>query len=196
MGVTEEWKPIPGYEGLYEASNLGRIKSVKRITIGTDGVKKPVPETILKPKTEKTGRADYRVSLRKNAEYKDFLVSRLVAKTWIPVPDNMLTVNHINGNFQDNRIENLEWVTLAENIRHGFKTGLYDSTSKAVALTHASTGEETKFKSMSEASRFLGRNTGYVSYAISRGKKCYDDYGIEYYARPLTETEYLGVKIK
>ena len=141
-------------------------------------------------------RADYRVELRKDAVYHTCLVSRLVAMTWLPIPVDKLTVNHINGDFLDNRAENLEWVTLAENIRHGFRTGLYDSTSKAVALTHSSTGEETKFKSMSEASRFLGRNSGYVSYALSRGRRCYDDYGREFYVRPLTETEYLGVKTK
>ena len=195
MDLIEEWKPIPGYEGLYEASNLGRIKSVERITIGTDGIKKPVKETILSPKSSPSQqRGDYRVELRKDAVYHTCLVSRLVAMAWIPLPAEKLTVNHINGNFLDNRVENLEWVTLAENIRHGFRTGLFDSTHKPVSITDADTGKEFKFKSMSAASRFLGHGSGYVSNCIKKGLGCYDDYGVKYYIKPLTIKEYLGVK--
>lgn len=195
MDLIEEWKPIPGFEGLYEASNLGRIKSVERVTIGTDGVKKPVKETILTPKSSTNQqRGDYRVELRKDAVYHTCLVSRLVAMAWTPFPFDKLTVNHINGNFLDNRAENLEWVTLAENIRHGFRTGLYDRNKRPVSLTNSDTGKEFKFESMSAASRFLGHGIGYVSNCIKKGIGCYDDYGIEFYPKPLSTAEYLGVK--
>ena len=134
--MNEIWKPIPGYEGLYDASSLGRIRSTPGKT--TSNAKYPVrvwKSRIMKPKCTKThGRTDARLSLWKGGKHTDHLVSHLVAMTFVGIPDKNMTVNHINGNYHDNRPENLEWVTLEDNIKHGFRTGLYDSIQLAVLI--------------------------------------------------------------
>lgn len=113
--MKEVWKDIKGYEGLYQVSNLGRIKSLPRKrTIKT--------ERILSPKFNKGGYLE--VALCKNSKYKMCRVHRLVASAFIQNPENKREVNHIDGNKLNNKADNLEWVTPSENIRHAFKTGL------------------------------------------------------------------------
>lgn len=166
----EEWKPIPGYEGLYEASNTGRIRTSEGKTTSNAQYDKRVwKQRIMKPKHPRNkSRQDGRISLWKDGTQKDYLVSRLIATAWLGVPAPGMTVNHKNGNWQDNRPENLEWISLRENIQHGFQTGLYSSIQKGVVL-YADSGEFIEFPSMSRADDFLGRTTGYVSLAKSRG---------------------------
>ena len=183
---SEKWKDIPGYEGIYEASTLGRIRSAQGKT--TSSARYPVrvwKQRVLKPKlfTRKSGMKEQRVSLWKDGVERSWLVARLIALTFIPVPMDKLTVNHINGNPMDNQIENLEWSTLKENIQHGFNTGLYKSNEKPVVLISTKDGSETQFKSMAEASRYLERNNGYVSMAISKSCTCYSKDGEKYYVR-------------
>ena len=100
--MEEIWKPIMGYEGLYEVSNLGRVKRLKKDK-----------EFILKPIINKFGYLH--VSLSKNNIVKNYRIHRLVAETFIPNPDNKPDVDHINTIRTDNRVENLRWVTKQEN---------------------------------------------------------------------------------
>lgn len=124
----EEWKDIPGYEGLYQASTLGRIRTCEGKTTSNARFGKRVwKQRTLKPKraVNKKGRIDLRVELWKDGEHKTFLVSRLVALTWCKGYKSGWTVNHKNGDQLDNRVENLEWLSHGDNIRHGFANGLY-----------------------------------------------------------------------
>ena len=167
--MTEQWKPIPGYEGLYDASSWGRIRSAPGKT--TRSARFPVrvwKSRIMKEKHPVSRkRQDARVSLWKDGEHKDYLVSRLVASAWHGLPDDGMTVNHINGDWKDNRPENLEWLSQADNIHDALKNGLFDSfCSKTVLIDED--GNKTSFRSMAEASRFLGRNIGYISCVLSR----------------------------
>lgn len=124
----ELWKDIPGYEGLYQASNKGHIRtSAGKVTKSARFAKRVWKQRIMKPKAaaNKKGRIDLRVELWKDGNHKTYLVSRLIALTWCEGYKEGLTVNHKNGNQLDNRAENLEWLTLCDNIRHAFATGLY-----------------------------------------------------------------------
>lgn len=109
--MLEIWKDIEGFEGHYQVSNFGRIKSLSRKSGNT--IKK---ERILKPRDHTHGYSE--VSLGKDMKFKNKFVHRLVAIAFIPNPDNKPQVNHINENKQDNRVENLEWVTAKYNINY------------------------------------------------------------------------------
>lgn len=118
---TEIWKDIIGYEGYYQISNLGRVKRCARyIDRHTDSIvhKKFYKEHIMKMCSR---RGYFAVSLCKNCKVKTKLVHRLVANAFIDNPLNKKQVNHKNGKRNDNRVENLEWVTNAENQQHSFK---------------------------------------------------------------------------
>lgn len=106
----EIWKDIEGYEGLYQVSNLGRVKSNLR------------KGRILKPSTTHDGY--YNLTLSKNGQLKTYRVHRLVCSAFISNPLNKSEVNHIDGNKKNNSIENLEWCTRSENAKHAHKTGL------------------------------------------------------------------------
>lgn len=102
------FKDIPGYEGLYQINQEGYIKSISYHGIGN--------ERILKKKLNKKGY--YTVGLCKNGIQKRYKVSRLVAETFIPNPDNKTCVDHINTIRTDDRVENLRWVTHKENMNN------------------------------------------------------------------------------
>ncbi len=123
----EIWKDIPNYEGIYQASNLGRIKSLKRkvkifYTKLNKEAFKTQKERILKPRKSKLGYLD--VCLCVDNKTKLEFVHRLVALTFLEHSETNNTVNHINGCKSDNYVSNLEWLSLSDNQKHSYKTGL------------------------------------------------------------------------
>ena len=102
----EIWKPVVGYEGLYEISNMGRVKSIKFNK-----------EKILFLQKDKDGYL--RSGLRKMGKLKKYFVHRLVAEAFIPNPNNLPIVNHKDENKQNNCVENLEWCTVKYNNSYG-----------------------------------------------------------------------------
>jgi hypothetical protein len=125
--MTEIWKDIEGYEGYYQVSNLGNIRTLDRV------VKKSKYGTkLLKGKIIKLlyckGYMNFKIC--KNGVCKTAITSRMVASAFIPNPENKKEVNHINGDKTDNRMSNLEWCTGKENLTHARMTGLAYSFSK------------------------------------------------------------------
>ena len=173
----EIWKDIPDYKGLYEASSYGRIRTKEGKTTFTKkhGVRH-WKSRILSGRGDnyKTGR---RVSLWKDGVCKEWLVARLIAITFLGKPTKKAnTVNHINGNRLDNRVENLEWLSLADNIRHAFDTGLMPQRKIRLYNTDC----DLIFRSLQVASEFIGRNHGYISLCLKRNKKITSKDGQEF----------------
>lgn len=172
----EVWKDIPGYEGIYQASSFGRIRTTEGKTTSNKRYEtRRWKSRILKGRGDSyaTGK---RVSLWKDGKAKDWLVARLVAMTFHGQPPAGFTVNHKDGNRMNNNVDNLEWLSLRENIRHGFETGLYPT--KPVTLIR--NGISVNFASMAKCDRFLGRRVGYTSNSLHDRNTVYDADGNEY----------------
>ncbi len=167
----EQWRDIPGYEGIYQASNMGNIRTCEDKTTYTErhGVRHWKQRVLKQKRSEnRRGRVDARVMLWKNGIEKTWLVARLVGLSWCSGYADGMTINHINGNTIDNRAENLEWVTLAENVKKGYETGLFANCQHPIQIV---CDECTLiFESKAAASRFLGRNSGYVSNVLKIGR--------------------------
>lgn len=118
----EIWRDVKGYEGLYQASSLGRVKSLDRVTEQTLPTGKSVwrhYEGKLLSCTLDKGTGYNCVSLQKDGHSQYFLVHRLVAQTFIPNPDNLPQVNHIDEDKTNNYVSNLEWCTNSYNVNYG-----------------------------------------------------------------------------
>lgn len=122
--MVEIWKDIVNYEGFYQVSNMGRVKSFNYMNTGKEKIIIGF-----------NGRGYKRIVLFKNGKHKHMQIHRLVGIAFIPNPDNKPCINHIDGNKSNNRADNLEWCTPKENIEHAvkngkFKTGENHQTSK------------------------------------------------------------------
>lgn len=119
------WKPINNYSEYYEISSDGRVKSKDRIIFDKNGIR----IRLNKSKEIKPRIGTYKmVGLNKNRIQSHFLIHRLVALHFIPNPYNKPQVNHIDGDKLNNKIQNLEWVTIKENIQHAYDIGLNKPT--------------------------------------------------------------------
>lgn len=122
----EVWKDIKGYEGIYQISIKGRVKSLERYRERKDGVLMRDKERFLKLRSDSNGY--FKVDLTKGGTRKTILVHRLVANAFIPNPENKPKVNHKDGIKSNNEVTNLEWNTVSENIKHAYETALKKST--------------------------------------------------------------------
>lgn len=113
--MAEVWKDVPGFEGLYQVSDMGRVKSLARVMERTGTWATSQKERILKPSLCKGYR---HVVLCKQGRRQSFAVHRLVALAFVPNPATKPQINHMDGNKENNRPRNLEWVTSSENNLH------------------------------------------------------------------------------
>lgn len=118
LGSMEEWRDVKGYEGLYQVSNEGRVKSLERYVGGNgrNGCLKLIKSKILKQSLHPFGY--WQVSLHKDGVQKTEKIHQLVAKAFIPNPENKPHIDHINTIRTDNRVENLRWCTVKENVNN------------------------------------------------------------------------------
>lgn len=119
--MEEIWKPVVGYEDLYEVSNLGKVRSIDRIIVNNLGISKSLKGKILKESIERKGYVT--IVLCRHNSIKRKSIHRLVAQAFLPNPFNYPQVNHKNEIKSDNRVENLEWCTCSYNVQYGSREG-------------------------------------------------------------------------
>lgn len=122
MNQIEIWKDIKGYEGLYQVSSIGRVRSLDRVVDGCHGSNQNIKGIIKHPSLSDTGY--FVTTLYKNNLGSKKKIHRLKAIAFIPNPENKPFINHIDGVKTNNEISNLEWCTQKENIQHARNTGL------------------------------------------------------------------------
>lgn len=167
--MKEIWKSIKGYEGHYEVSTMGRVRSVPREVVYSAGYIRRNEGRILKP-TEKTKSPDcnyYVVSLSKNNVAKSVFIHRLVAEQFLERKPECDFVNHIDGDKHNNCVENLEWTTPRGNKLHAIYTGL-DVPHYGIRRIYCLTNGEV-YQSISEAARKLKLDDSSIS-KVCRGK--------------------------
>ena len=174
--MEEKWKPIRGFHGWYEVSNLGRVRSPEgRVTSSKQSQRRVWRERILKQKSRiryaGSDICDLYVSLRKNGKSNDYLVSRLVAKAFCHGYRRGLTVNHKDGDSTNNRADNLEWLSNVDNVRHYINSGKAANYKKC-SLTFPD-GTVKHYLSMAHAARDIGRCRTYIVNKMNMGKKIY-----------------------
>ena len=175
VNKTEIWKDIKGFEGLYQVSDIGRVKSLERTVTRKNGRKQTIRERILKPWTAYNGYLQVNLFGRVSKKGKNFFVHRLVCEAFHENPENKPCVNHIDENKANNTASNLEWCTVKENINHGTHNA---RVGKAVAKAlskpvgqYTLDGKLIKvWQSTREVQRQLNFSQGNIS-AVARGEK-------------------------
>lgn len=163
----EIWKDLPGSEGTYQVSNLGRIKSLEREVRRGQNIIMRLPEKVLSTRKH-VGYEN--ITLRIDGKTKVCSVHRLVAKTFLQNPNNYKAVNHIDGNKLNNNLSNLEWCSYSQNMKHAYKTGLKVAKNGA-KLSAAQVAEiRTLCVSSNLTLKQIGERFGVSKAAISKIK--------------------------
>lgn len=197
--MKEIWKDIKGYEGLYQVSNLGNIKSLEKECNASNqfGCKFKVKkkEKILKQHINKFGYK--RVTLYKDLKSKNYQVHRLVAEAFITNIDNLSQINHKDENKTNNNVDNLEWCSCSYNINYGKRNKIVSNKLKqhirtkehCLNLSKARKGQFTKLQQEAhkkqnhkiiydgiiyESIRYAERQTGISRYLIKKSGKLFD----------------------
>lgn len=166
-----EWRDIPGFEGYYQASNTGQIRSLDRV-VNTSAGTRVARGRVLKQKTLKSG---YRaVNLSKNGKYESFVVHRLVASAFLVKQPDMKCVDHINSDRADNRVSNLRWCTQQMNLRHSNESCRWPKKWRRVKR---SDGEV--FESAAAAARYTGVTKAAVLHHLGGDTKTCGGYTFE-----------------
>ena len=173
----EVWADVKGYEGFYQISTFGNVKSLSRQVRHSNGGPKILKERMLK--TRVNGKSGYReVGLSKDGKQKYHLIHKLVAEAFINNPNQLPVVNHIDGCKTNNDISNLEWCTYGENIKHAFVNGLSHNnmTDEIAEAGHRVQRKQVRciednlvFNSISEAAVYYGIYTSNLS-RVCNGK--------------------------
>lgn len=179
--MQEIWKPVSGYEGLYEVSNTGEVRRIPGFRCRK--------YRVLSKKITKDGY--YETALCKDGKFKFIRTHRIVASTFCENYFNKPEVNHIDGNKLNNSADNLEWVTSSENQLHAYKTGLQKVSGGAILnkkpIECISLG--IKKSGLFEMQRFLADNGYTSSRRLNRLSTLVSENGFN-------EFSYLGLKFK
>lgn len=193
--LSEVWRPVKGYEGLYEVSNLGNLRSLDRHLMNGNRY------CLLKGKPKKVfhdSNGYLRTTLYKNSQEKKYSVHRLVAEAFIPNPSNLPCIDHINTVKDDNKVENLRWCTAAGNMANpisrkkhleGLRRSISERTEKANATKAAKypydyimgvgrNGEPLYFRSVKEAAEYLNVPISSLRHIMKGESPVRDDFKI------------------
>ena len=168
------WKSINGYDGYYEVSDTGEVRSVDRYVFETTwkhiGKKRFLKGSLMKLTHSKPRDRDDGydvVNLRKNGTSWVAPVHILVAKAFIPNPNNLPTVNHIDGDKHNNNVSNLEWASYSENNTHALRNGLRSPRGNAISQYTLNGEYVASYKSACEAARITGLSRGSISHCLN-----------------------------
>lgn len=176
----EIWKSVKGYEGLYEVSNLGRVRSVDRTVSGSNGSLRHIKGKHRTPHLSNTGY--YLCDLYKENKRKNVLLHRMVAEAFIPNENNLPCVNHIDNNRRNCISDNLEWCAQSYNLKYSYattdrkskmnwKSGRDNKNSKSVLMYSKDGIFIKRFDCICDAERELGiSNSGIVACLKKRYK--------------------------
>ena len=202
--MDEVWKRIPGFEKYYEASNLGKIRSIKRIRLQGSGVTTLTP-CILSAKLDRNGY--FQVHLSCDGKSVTKKVHRLVALAFLPNPHNLPCINHKDEDKKNNYIcvnadgsidlmkSNLEWCTYKYNSNYG--SGIarkVESTNKAVYSYNIYNGETIEHRSIKEASKLLKLNPSAITAVCKKKKRTTHNYIFRYKGESLTDEDIESAK--
>ena len=164
--MKEIWKDIKEYEGIYQVSNMGNVRRKKDNYIF---------------KINKNSRGYRIITLTKNKKEYNLSVHRLVANTFIPNPDNLPQVNHIDGNKMNNKVDNLEWCTQSYNMIHAFKNKLEIKEGKKVIQYDLNMNMIKIWNKIIDAEKHLNISHGKISMVCNKKRKKAGGYIWRYY---------------
>nr|DAY86026.1 MAG TPA: homing endonuclease [Caudoviricetes sp.] len=166
MSEKEIWKDIEDYKGLYQVSNLGRVRSLERV----DSNGHPVKERVLASFPNRNGYL--KVNLYRDRHIKQVSIHCLVAAAFLDNPDNLPEVNHIDEDKGNNLVENLEWCTALYNTNYGTRTERAAKANERPIYAVSGSGHRYFFESARKAAELLGLDRSAVSKCL-RGKRKY-----------------------
>ena len=172
--MIEKFKPVQGYAGIYEISNLGRVKSLSRVIERNDGNTRVTEDRIILPFLTKCGY--HQIVLCKDGVRKKHLIHRLVANAFIENPDKLPIINHTDEPKLNNRVDNLEWCSAYYNLRYGkmqaklVKIDVIDSKGDIVEVVDGIRECERKYS----ISKYLIKQSSNGKDLIREGKNKYN----------------------
>ena len=171
--MEEIWKAVEDYEGIYEVSNLGRVRSLDQLVSYTSRwgtvAYRPTKGKVLTQRRMRNGYMGVLFKVQGHTEMK--LVHRLVAAAFVPNPQNLETVNHKDEDKQNNRADNLEWMSRADNVRYGTGSQRKRTPMRKVEQLTTDWQHVAYFDSIKEASEATGVQTRHI------GGCCRNEYG-------------------
>lgn len=172
--MKEIWKDIENYKGIYQCSNFGHIRSLDRNIKRKNGIYQHIKGQTIKPQKNINGYLQ--VGLNKNSKRQMLYVHILVAKTFVNNPNKYKTVNHKDGNKQNNNADNLEWMSYSDNNKHSYKylhrkKSLTGAKCKSVYFIDILNGTTVLYKSINETSRNVGLSPTQINRYINSKNK-------------------------
>lgn len=172
--IVEEWRPVKEYEGCYEVSNIGRVRSLDRVVIGKDGKKRFYKGQILIPGKDKDGYL--LVNLHSNGKGKTKFIHHLVVEAFIPNPDNLEFINHKDEVKTNNVVTNLEYCTNEYNLNYGTRNKrIAEKLSKQV-YQYTLDNELVAIWSSTRECQRNGYSSGNISLCCSGKLKTYKNF--------------------